>query len=245
MAVVDATGAHADAVAAALAVDNIVVAIYFIVLLLLARGVPQPGAAPRGVTRALSSSPDAIGEDMSPINSTLSLRHGAIALTLSSAICALGVFVDALLPFRLGPIPIITALTLCLATSFPRFFQRYRAAAAGIGVLFMQIFFAAIGIAGSLRSVVRKAPLLFLFSGVQLGLHLGIFWVVGGACGFERSEILISSNANVGGPTTAAGMAMAKEWDTLVIPALLIGVFGYSIATFVSLGVGHFLLKPL
>lgn len=63
-------------------------------------------------------------------------------------------------------------------------------------------------------------------------------------CRFERSEILIASNANVGGPTTAAGMAAAKGWDRLLIPGLLIGVFGYSIATFVSLAVGHFLLKP-
>ena len=44
-----------------------------------------------------------------------------------------------------------------------------------------------------------------------------------------------ASNANVGGPTTAAAMASSKRWKSLVLPALLTGVFGYTIATFVGL----------
>jgi len=42
------------------------------------------------------------------------------------------------------------------------------------------------------------------------------------------------------GPTTAAGMCAAKGWRTSVVPALLIGTFGYATATFlgVALGVG-------
>lgn len=242
VAVAEATSAHSDAVAAALAADNVITALYFVLLLFLARNVAQP--RPTSRISSSSATPQVIGEDVSPVNATLSLPRAGIALSLSAAICALGVFLDALFPFHLGPIPVITALTLCLATTFPRFFDRYRAAAAAVGVFFMQIFFAATGIAGSLGSVLRKAPLLLLFSSVQLAVHLASFWMVGRMCRFERSEILIASNANVGGPTTAAGMAAAKGWDRLLIPGLLIGVFGYSIATFVSLAVGHFLLKP-
>jgi uncharacterized membrane protein len=42
---------------------------------------------------------------------------------------------------------------------------------------------------------------------------------------------VLASNANVGGPTTAAAMASNKKWKELVLPALLTGIFGYAIAT--------------
>lgn len=240
VAVADATAAGPDSVAAALAADNVVVALYFVLLLFLARGVSQPDQVAR-----LEPDPDFVDDDVSPTAAIISIPQAAIALSLSAGIGAMGYFVNALLPFRLGPIPVITAITLLLATMFPRFFGRYRNPGAAVGVFFMQIFFAATGIAGSLSNVARKAPVLLLFCTLQLAVHLVSFLAFGFVCRFKRSEVLIASNANVGGPTTAAGMAAAKDWDRLLIPALLIGVFGYSIATFVSLAVGHFLLKPV
>lgn len=59
----------------------------------------------------------------------------------------------------------------------------------------------------------------------------------------NRKEILLASNANVGGPSTAAAMAAAKGWDKLVVPSLLVGVLGYSVATFVSLALGYGILS--
>ena len=55
--------------------------------------------------------------------------------------------------------------------------------------------------------------------------------------GLPRDELLLASNANVGGPTTAAAMAAAARWE-LVVPALLTGVLGYSVATARALGHG-------
>lgn len=56
-------------------------------------------------------------------------------------------------------------------------------------------------------------------------------------------ELYLASNANVGGPTTAAAMAQAKNWNSLVLPALLIGVLGYASATAIALALGPVLLK--
>ncbi|PNX68343.1 hypothetical protein L195_g063937, partial [Trifolium pratense] len=33
--------------------------------------------------------------------------------------------------------------------------------------------------------------------------------------------LLLASNANIGGPTTACGMAKAKGWESLVVPGIL------------------------
>ena len=47
------------------------------------------------------------------------------------------------------------------------------------------------------------------------------------------------------GPSTAGGMAAAKGWQSLLVPALLIGTFGYSCATFVALVLGTTVLRGM
>ena len=41
----------------------------------------------------------------------------------------------------------------------------------------------------------------------------------------------VSSNANLGGPSSAAAMAVAKGYNDLIIPAILVGLYGYMIGT--------------
>lgn len=62
-----------------------------------------------------------------------------------------------------------------------------------------QIFFAAVGAAGSIRTVIQTAPSLFLFSSIQIGIHLAIILAAGKLLGFSRKDVLLASNANVGG----------------------------------------------
>ena len=52
--------------------------------------------------------------------------------------------------------------------------------------------------------------------------------------GIDLAELIIASNANIGGPTTAAAMASSKQWNKLVTPAILCGTLGYVIATFIG-----------
>lgn len=54
-------------------------------------------------------------------------------------------------------------------------------------------------------------------------------------------NIVIASYTNTGGPTTAAAMAVAKKWESLVIPAILCETLGYAIATFIGIGLGYWL----
>ena len=53
--------------------------------------------------------------------------------------------------------------------------------------------------------------------------------------------ILIAANANVGGPATAAAMAGAKGWTSLVQPAVLTGALGYAIANGIGFAMGTWL----
>jgi uncharacterized membrane protein len=92
---------------------------------------------------------------------------------------------------------------------------------------------------------VETAPYLFVFCFVQIAIHLLIILGVGKLLGFEERLLLLASNANVGGPTTAAGLATAKGWKSLIVPGILAGIFGVAIATFISIFLGIAVLKHM
>ena len=89
--------------------------------------------------------------------------------------------------------------------------------------------------------VLRYGPVLFLFAALILAVHLTVVLLAGWLLRLDLAELVIASNANMGGPTTAAAMAVARRWETLVIPAVLCGTLGYAIATFIGVAVGHLL----
>ena len=166
------------------------------------------------------------------------------ALALSALICCCGVRLAAAAGVPGFAIPIITVLSVGLSTALPRAVGGLVSHGEGFGAMIMQVFFATVGASGSIAAVLQQAPSLFVFCLAQIAGHLALVLGVGRALGFSRRELLLASNANVGGPTTAAGMAVAKQWRTSFVPALLSGIFGYAVATFVSITVGVLFLQP-
>jgi len=98
-----------------------------------------------------------------------------------------------------------------------------------------------IGASANIYVVLRVGPVLFFFAGVILLVHLLFILAVSKIFKLDLAEIVIASNANMGGPTTAAAMAVAKKWKDLVIPAVLCGTLGYAIATFIGVAIGNLL----
>ena len=68
-----------------------------------------------------------------------------------------------------------------------------------VRIMAAQIFFAAVGAAGEVRAVVQTAPSLFVFCFLQIAVHLLLILGAGRLAGFSRKELLLASNANVGG----------------------------------------------
>jgi uncharacterized membrane protein len=135
---------------------------------------------------------------------------------------------------------VVTTIIVILATTFPRELGSI-GGAHEIGALLMQVFFAAIGASASIALVLKHGIMLFVFALVILAVHLVAILGIGRLFRLDLAEIVIASNANMGGPASAAAMAVARRWETLVIPAVLCGTLGYAVATFVGVAVGHWL----
>lgn len=100
------------------------------------------------------------------------------------------------------------------------------------------LFFVVIGIPASIPLIIKQAPLLFVFVAIIALMNLLISLIAGKLLKYDLEEILLASNANVGGPTTAAAMAIAKGWKDLIGPILVVGTLGYIIGNYVGTAIG-------
>ncbi|MCR4431302.1 MAG: DUF819 family protein [Tepidanaerobacteraceae bacterium] len=133
---------------------------------------------------------------------------------------------------------IITTLTVVLASFFPNFFSNIKGADE-LGTFLIYLFFVVIGVPASISMILTKAPIILLYCAIMVIANMIVSLVMGKILKFNLEEILIASNANIGGPTTAAAMAIAKGWDELVLPAVLVGVWGYVIGNYCGLFIGN------
>ena len=110
-----------------------------------------------------------------------------------------------------------------------------------IGTFLIHIFFAVIGAPASIEIILKKAPWLLVFCALIVIINMIITFIFGKIFRFSVEECCIATNANVGGPTTAAALAIARGWNKLVVPAMLVGILGYVIGNYYGLVVGNIL----
>ncbi|MDD3346261.1 DUF819 family protein [Oscillibacter sp.] len=107
-----------------------------------------------------------------------------------------------------------------------------------IGTYLIYLFLFVIGVPASVAKILTETPLLLVFTGIMVVVNMLFCFVGGKLLHFDLEDIILASNANIGGPTTAAGMAISQGWSALVGPVMLIGTFGYVIGTYLGILVG-------
>ena len=129
---------------------------------------------------------------------------------------------------------LLTSLTLLVIALF-RNGVRKLDGSQELGTYGIYLFFVVIGIPASIPLIIQNAPLLFVFTLTVAMVNLLITLIFGKLLKFSIEEIVLACNANVGGPTTAAALAIGKGWRDLIGPILLIGTVGYIIGNYIGM----------
>ena len=210
-------------------------AVLFLVLLMLMpaigfvrRAMPSKFiGADAAALQELRNAPET--KEIMPFN----LTHVANGIAVSLVICAVSSLLTTLLKIDSLFILVVTALSLLVA-NFAKPVLRYVSSEFEVGTLFMYIFFVAIGAGANLADVLGSALPILLFIIVMVLVHLCLLVVVGRWMKLDLAEVMIASNACILGPAPAAALAASKGWQPLVAPGILVGLFGYAIATFIG-----------
>jgi uncharacterized membrane protein len=259
VAMADAFNATGDLVTASVVADNLLMALYFFVLIAIPSmkfflkrfshpiidQIEKEGDAGEGKTRA--------AQFWAP--KSVSLKDIAFTISISFIIVAVSVGIS---DFFARVIPtgnlgldlvngllgnkylIITTITMLLATKFSGFFGSI-GGAQEIGTFLIHIFFAVIGVPASISLIVTKSPILLVFCAIIVFTNLIVTLLFGKMFKFNLEEMMLAANANVGGPTTSAAMAIAKGWDKLIVPTILCGTLGYVLGNYYGILVGNIL----
>ena len=259
-ALADAFKVSGSLVSATTVADNLNMAIYFLILLGIAGNaffrriykhplidaVEQHGASDDGKTLAAKYWGR---KDISLRDIAMCMTYAVVVVTVSKFI---GVTFGAVIPsdvswftkmsntFLGSQYVWITLISMIFAT----FFEKQASSLNGaqeIGTFFIYMFFFVIGVPASIMEILTSAPLLFVFCLIVVVVNMLFCLVCGKLLHFNLEDILVASNANIGGPTTAAGMAISQGWNKLVGPAMLVGTLGYVIGTYLGIIVGSLL----
>ena len=103
-----------------------------------------------------------------------------------------------------------------------------------IGTYLVYLFFFVIGVPANIYTVITKSPLLLVLTTIMVITNMLFCFVGAKLLKYNLEDAIIASNANIGGPTTAAGMAISQGWTALVGPAMLIGTMGYVVGNYMG-----------
>lgn len=131
----------------------------------------------------------------------------------------------------------ITTISVAVATCFSDEAEKLHGAQE-IGTYFIYLFLFVIGVPANIFTVLTEAPLFLALTLLMVVVNMLFCFIGAKALKFDLEDAIIASNANIGGPTTAAGMAVSQGWGRLVGPAMLVGVLGYVIGNYAGTAVG-------
>ena len=238
--------------AATIVADNLMMACYFFILISISAST---------VIRRIWGSPHQDKLDRDGINGhnttanywkpkPISLQNIALSLAASILIVAISFTLSAWLKGLLGEgsnvatnmllslvtdkYLLLTSITLITIAIFGKNIQKLEGSQE-LGMYAIYLFFVVIGIPASIPLIIQNAPLLFVFTLTVAIVNLIITMIFGKLFKFGIEEIVLACNANIGGPTTAAALAISKGWRDLIGPILLIGTVGYVIGNYVGM----------
>ncbi len=235
---------------ATIVADNLVMVVYFFIVMSIPsmKMFKKWGMATEGQSRGEGSVNYWTKKEISLKDIAVSL---AIAFAVACASNLLSTYIGSIIPDTsaltkmlksvLGNMYLImTTLMLVVATVFSKQLEDINGAEE-IGTFLIYLFFVVLGVPASISEIFKNGVFILLFCVLAVVIHLIITLAVGKLFKCKLDELLLASNACIGGPTTAVAMAIAKGWNGLIVPVMVSGVWGYVLGNYAGVIVGNVL----
>ena len=176
----------------------------------------------------------------------ITLERIAVAVFIATLIAGTGNFLAPYLQNLIHTelnlsILLITLLAVLAANFFPKQLKPLENTAFSIGLWMMYIFLAVIGAATNVHQIFEIGPAVLGFYLVIMLFHFVFMLALAKLFKLDVYEVVISSAANIMGPSVAAPMAASMGQKKLVTPGILVGILGYIIGTFIGVSIAVFL----
>lgn len=239
-AVAEASGMQdGSMLAAAIAADNVVTNLHFLVIILI------PGVAwfaKRYPTHHMDNAVQFDAASSASVHRIADLDIAGLlaALALAFMLAAIGKALAELAGAPQYSIIVTTALTVLFATLLPGQVRKLSGHSQA-GNVMMFIFLASIGATADVWQLIEIGPVLFIFAFVIIIVHLVILFGAGKLLKLDLAELAMASAICIGGPSSAPALASAKGWKDLLIPGVLAGSLGYAVGSFIGISVVEWL----
>lgn len=216
---------------AAFAADNVVTAIWMMI------GLTAPVGLMRIFSREIPDDKIEMAKAQAkPFTSVEFLPSLFYSLTAAALILLLSRFIAQWI-HELGyadwNTTILWVTTLSLIVANTRLHRHFKVSYL-LGMVIFNYFFFSLGAISSISDIIRLGPPVFVFVCTVVAIHGLVIFTVGKLLKANIGQLMVTSQACIGGPSTAVALAEANEWPHLVVPGIIIGVTGYAIANYLG-----------
>lgn len=174
------------------------------------------------------------------------LTHISGALALSMSICfgarLIADAVGAWLGHDQGQYRIlyVTVLTVVVANLFPKQLRRLRGEFE-LGMIFMYLFFAMIGLGTDITTFLNNAVSLFFYVILLLAIGIAVTMVLCRVLRLTMAEAITGCGAAIVGPAATVAVVAGKGWHSMVTPAVMTGILCHVVGNFVGIAIASLL----
>jgi len=228
---------------ATVAIDNFAANIYVLLLFF----VPTIGFLSRFFKKpGIETDADNLTEIEPETKSPITLERIAVSATIAVLVAGAGTVLspvfEKVIHTKLNlSILLITILAVLVANLFPKSLKKLEETAYTLGLWMMYIFLAVIGAASNLQDMLNVGLPVLGFYLIIMFFHFFFLLFLAKLFKLDVYEVIVSSAANIMGPSVAAPMAASLGQKKMVTPAILVGILGYVIGTFIGVSIAMYL----
>lgn len=133
---------------------------------------------------------------------------------------------------------VMTLLTTIVATAFPKFMGNVKGSDE-LGNIMLLMWFVTIGCSANLVQIIQYGGLIICAFCIVFAVMCLLVFTIGKIFKFDLEEMMVGIIASIGGPPTAAALSISMGWKKMVVPGVLVGLYGYIIGNYVGVLIGN------